>query len=88
MRTAQGTRPLTNVTVFPQFALGGGWAMQISIVDSNGVATTGQVALFDSTGKPIEVTMNGETASVFSYTLPPSGSFLLAPRDSRGQTPF
>jgi hypothetical protein len=86
--SAQGTSAQPTVTVFPQFALGGGWATQLSIVDNSGRRTTGMVAWFDPSGKPIEVTMNGETASVFSYTLPPSGSFLLAPRDSRGQTPF
>jgi hypothetical protein len=85
--TTLGTQT-PSVTVFPQFALGGGWATQISIVDTKGVATTGKVAWFDTTGKPVPVTMNGETASVFSFTLPPNGSFLLAPRDSRGQTPF
>jgi hypothetical protein len=86
--STQGTTTLPNVTVFPQFALGGGWATEISIVDISGVTATGQVAWFDTTGKPVDVTMNGKTASVFSFTLPPSGSFLLAPRDSRGQTPF
>jgi len=76
------------VTAFPQFALGGGWATQISIVDTKGVSATGRIAWFDKAGQPTNVTMNGETASVFQYTVPPNGSFLLAPRDAHGQTPF
>jgi hypothetical protein len=91
MVTALGTNSFAEfpiVTVFPQFALGGGWATQLSIVDAKGISATGRIAFFDNTGQPTAVTMNGETASVFRYTVPPSGSFLLAPRDANGQTPF
>jgi hypothetical protein len=79
---------LPTATVFPQFAMGGGWATQISIVDAKGASATGRIAWFDKDGQPTNVTMNGETASVFQYTVPPNGAFLLAPRDAHGQTPF
>jgi hypothetical protein len=74
--------------IVPQFAMGGGWASQISIVNPIDAPMSGQVAFFDSNGRPVGVTMNGLTASTFNFNLPVAGSFLLAPRDANGQTPF
>ena len=85
---ALGTALTPSLTVFPQFALGGGWATQISIVETQGVTTRGQIAWFDANGNRLTVSMNGVVSNVFLYTIPPGGSFVLAPRDSRGQTPF
>jgi hypothetical protein len=85
---ALGTQLTPSLTVFPQFALGGGWATQISVVETQGVTTRGQVAWFDRDGSRLTVSMNGVVSNVFTYTIPPGGSLVFAPRDSNGQTPF
>jgi hypothetical protein len=76
------------VFVFPQFALGRGWASQLNLIESAGVATRGRIAFFDSEGLPLAVRLNGELKSEFSYSIAAGGSFLLAPRDQNNQTPF
>ena len=72
----------------PQFAMGGGWATQLALVNNNGPTISGRVDIFDTSGNPMAVTLNGVTQSSFSYSIPPSGTFVLAPRDASGQTPF
>src|SRR5438876_8960505 len=44
--------------------------------------------IFDQSGNPIPVRLNGVTQSTLSYTIAPRGSLTLAPRDSNGQSPF
>lgn len=39
-------------------------------------------------GGPVAVTLNGTTQSSFTYSVPPRGTFTLAPRDANGQSPF
>jgi hypothetical protein len=72
----------------PQFAIGGGWATQIALVNNTGSVNSGRIDLFDSTGSPLAVTLNGITQSSFAYSIPAGGVFLLAPRDANGQSPF
>jgi hypothetical protein len=74
--------------VLPQFAMAGGWATQIALVNKTGSAAQGTIALFDSTGNPMTVTMNGVTQSSFLYSMPAGGVFMLAPQDTNGQSPF
>ncbi len=73
---------------FAQFALGGGWASQIALVNNTDEIITGRVDIFDANGSPMAVTFNGQTRSTFTYAIPAGGAILLAPRDANGQPPM
>ena len=77
-----------NVLVLPQFAMGGGWATQIALVNDSTAPVSGRIDLFDTSGKPMALKLNGATQSTFSYSIPAGGVFLLAPRDANGESPF
>jgi hypothetical protein len=74
--------------ILPQFAMGGGWATELALTNKNGSVAQGRIDIFDASGRPLPVTMNGVTQSTFLYSIPANGSFLLAPRDVNGQSPF
>jgi hypothetical protein len=74
--------------VLPQFAMSGGWATQFALVNNGSAEAKGHIDIFDNSGNPMPVTLNGAKQSTFSYTIPPGGTFLLAPRDQNGQSPF
>jgi hypothetical protein len=74
--------------VLPQFAMGGGWATQIAIVNDTAKNMSGRIDVFDASGNPMAVSLNGATQSTFSYSIPPNGVYVLAPRDANGQSPF
>jgi hypothetical protein len=78
----------SSITTLPQFAIGGGWATQVALVNNTGSVNSGRIDLYDSTGSPMTVTLNGLTQSSFTYSIPAGGVFLLAPRDANGQSPF
>ena len=74
--------------VFPQFAMGGGWATQVALVNNNGGTISGRIEIYDPSGKPMAMALNGVTQSSFNYSIPASGTFVLGPRDANDQTPF
>jgi hypothetical protein len=74
--------------VLPQFAMGGGWATQVALVNNTGAAISGVIRVYDTSGNPLAVTLNRSTQSSFSYSIPAGGTFVLAPRDANGQSPF
>jgi hypothetical protein len=74
--------------IVPQFAISGGWATQIALVNNAGSTIVGRVDFFDIDGNPMPVPLNGDTRSTFTYQIPIGGTFVLAPRDSNGQSPF
>jgi uncharacterized protein (TIGR03437 family) len=74
--------------IFPQFTMGGGWATEIALLNSGLNIMTGRVDVFDSSGNPMAVSLNGSVQSTFSYSISPNGTLLLAPRDANGQPPF
>jgi hypothetical protein len=74
--------------VLPQFAMAGGWATQIALVNKSTSAAQGRIDIFDSAGNPMAVTLNGATQSTFLYSIPTGGVFMLAPQDVNGQSPF
>jgi len=74
--------------VIPQFAMGGGWATQIAIVNDTANKMSGRIDAFDASGNPMAVKLNGATQSTFTYSIPANGAFVLAPRDANGQSPF
>jgi hypothetical protein len=74
--------------VLPQFAMGGGWATQLALVNNGASAASGRVDIYDTNGNAMAVTLNGLTQSSFAYAIPAGGTLVLAPRDSNGQSPF
>ena len=60
---------------FPHFADGGGWTTQVILVNPTDDTLTGTVQFFEQgagagAAQPVSMTVNGQTASTFSYTLP------------------
>jgi hypothetical protein len=84
----KSTTPNNSTMMSPQFAMGGGWATQLALANNNGSTISGRVDIFDTSGNPMAVNLNGVTQSSFGYSIPASGIFVLAPRDANGQTPF
>ncbi len=78
----------TSAIVLPQFAMSGGWATQIALVNDGSSTAAGRVDVFDTSGNPMPVSLNGVSQSTFTYSVPAGGTFLLAPRDANGQSPF
>jgi len=74
--------------MLPQFAIGGGWATQIALVNNGNVSASGRVDIFDALGNPMPAKLNGTTQSTFTYSIPAGGTFVLAPRDVNAQSPF
>jgi hypothetical protein len=85
---AVGTVGGTTALIIPQFALAGGWATEVALVNNSNATLVGRIDVFDTTGAPMPVDLNGETRSTFTYSIPVSGMFMLAPRDSNGQSPL
>jgi hypothetical protein len=85
---AAGTVGGTTAVIIPQFALAGGWATEVALVNNSGATLVGRIDVFDTTGAPMPVDLNGETRSTFTYSIPVGGTFMLAPRDSNGQSPL
>ena len=83
-----GTAGGTTAVIVPQFAISGGWATQIALVNNTTTTLVGRIDIFDATGRPMPVGLNGETRSTFTYSIPVGGTFVLAPRDSNGQSPL
>src|SRR5262249_52642726 len=74
--------------IFPQFAIFGGWATQISLINTSDTTISGRIDVFDPSGSPMAVTLNEVTQSTFSYSVPPAGTVVFAPRDANGLSPF
>lgn len=85
---SEGSVGGATATLFPQFAMSGGWATTLGLLNTTSSAITGRVDVFDTSGNPMAVTLNGSTKSTFRYTIPARGSLTLAPRDANGQSPF
>jgi hypothetical protein len=83
-----GTIGGSNAAIFPQFAMSGGWATQIALLNTSSSVTTGRVDVFDSGGNPLPVKMNGQYQSTFTYSIAPGGGVVIAPTDRNGQSPF
>ena len=65
--------------VFPHFADGGGWTTQTILVNPSDAVISGAIAFVGqgsagTAASPVEVTIDGVTASSFSYTIPPRSS--------------
>jgi hypothetical protein len=74
--------------ISPQYAMSGGWATQIALVNNNDSTIAGRVDVFDSTGNPMAANLNGAVQSTFTYSISANETFVLAPRDTNGKSPF
>jgi hypothetical protein len=68
--------------------MAGGWATQIALVNRSASTAQGTIDIFDSSGNPMAVTLNGVTQSTFVYSIPTGGVSMLSPQDVNGQSPF
>jgi len=84
----QGNIGGPNAVMFPQFAMSGGWATTLGLLNTTSTTASGRIDIFDTDGNPMPVTLNGNRQSTFSYSIPARGSLTFAPRDSNGQSPF
>src|SRR5437870_3941155 len=78
----------TTAALIPEFAIAGGWATQVALVNNSNATLAGRIDIFDTSGRPMPVKMNGETRSTFTYSIPVGGTFVLSPRDLNGQSPL
>ncbi len=85
---AAGNAGGPTAVIVPQFAIAGGWATQIALVNNTNATVVGRIDVFDANGTPMAVKLNGETRSTFTYSIPVGGTFVLAPRDQNGQSPL
>ena len=85
---AAGTVGGTTAVLIPEFAIAGGWATQVALVNNSNATLAGRIDVFDTSGRPMPVKMNGETRSTFTYSIPVGGTFVLSPRDLNGQSPL
>jgi hypothetical protein len=83
-----GTVGGSSALILPQFAMSGGWATQISLLNKASTTVTGRIDIFDTSGNAMAMKLNGITQSTFTYSIPPGGAFVLAPRDGNGQSPM
>jgi phosphodiesterase/alkaline phosphatase D-like protein len=85
---AAGTAGGTTSLIIPQFAISGGWATTIALVNNTNATLVGRIDIFDQAGNPLPVNLNGDTRSTFTYSIPAGGTFILSPVDSNGQSPL
>jgi hypothetical protein len=74
--------------IVPQFAIAGGGVTQPTVNNTTTKTLNRHIDLFDTMGNPMGVNLNGQTRSTFTYSIPVGGTFVLAPRDSNGQSPL
>jgi hypothetical protein len=73
---AIGSAEAKNVTVLPQFAIGGGWMTKLVLVNPTNGVLTGKAELFtpgapDVKVAPLVASGNGIAGSSFGYSIPP-----------------
>jgi hypothetical protein len=72
----------SSMVLFPHFADGGGWTTQFALVNSSDSVMSGTVQFYSpgitaplaASGAPVQVTIDGQTATSFNYSIPPRGS--------------
>jgi type 1 glutamine amidotransferase len=78
----------STASIFPQIAIGGGWATQVALVNESPGTIAGRLDVFDPAGNSMPVEFNNLFQSTFTYSIPADGTFFFAPRDQNGQPPF
>ncbi len=73
------TAPAASGTaVIPHFADGGGWTTLVLLVNPTSNTIAGNLEFKDGNGDPSNVTIAGQTGSIFAYSIPPRSSRRLA----------
>src|SRR5581483_3569551 len=74
LSSATGATAGTGALVFPQVVFGADWYSEIAVLNPNTAAAGARLDLFDNNGKPLNVNLNGTTASTFSVQIPAKGT--------------
>ena len=74
--------------LLPQFAAGGGWATELVLANTGTSSLTVRVDLFKQDGTALTTSLNGQSGSSFTNSIPAGGVFMLAPRNSNGDDDF
>jgi hypothetical protein len=72
---------------FPQLADGGGFTTSVILMNPSDATETGTIKIFDNNGAPLGIHPAGDppgSTSTFSYSIPPSGAFVLSTDGSPG----
>ncbi|HYR84529.1 MAG TPA: NHL repeat-containing protein [Terriglobia bacterium] len=69
--------PTSTPAAFPHFADGGGWTTQFVLVNPTDSALTGTVLFRDQSGQNLIIGVNGQSNSIFPYSVPPRTSVKL-----------
>jgi len=64
----------TTSIAIPQIAEGGGWNSELLLVNPTDSTLTGTIRFHASSGQPLSVSVNDQTASQFDYTIPARSS--------------
>jgi hypothetical protein len=72
----------SSAVLFPHFADGNGWTTQFALVNSTDEIMNGRLEFYgpgttlpsQSSGAPVQVTVDGQTSNSFSYSIPPRSS--------------
>jgi hypothetical protein len=79
----------SGAVLFPQFAVGGGWATEFVIANLDTTILRFRVDVFAQDGSPMAVSLNGKTSNTFFDLLVfPGGVLTLTPRDANGDSQF
>ena len=62
--------PTSDPIIFPQFADGGGWTTQLSLINPGDTILTGTVRFLSPQGAPATLTVNGQTGTSVAYSIP------------------
>lgn len=74
------------LAVLPHFADGGGWTTQVVLVNPGASAASGNIQFFPPAGsaQPLTMTVNGQTGTSFSYSIPPNSAIRLRTSGASG----
>lgn len=75
--------------IFPHFAQGGGWSVEIVLANSSASAMNVRVDFYGQDGNPLKVRMNNDSRSSFTnIAIPAGGVTVLAPKEANGYSRF
>ncbi len=75
--------------ILPQFAVGGGWASEIVLINTGEAEISVRVDLFKQDGTELVAELNGLSAASFTgLKIPAGGTVILTPRDKSGNGVF
>jgi len=70
-RSYSGAAGGPNAIMFPRFAMSGGCATTLGLVNNTSSSISGRIDIFDSSGNPMVIPWNCAHNSTFKYSIPP-----------------